>query len=264
MKNILFVFGCLFVLSAYAQNGTSKALLGRVTSPDGDVTGVVVQNISTEQAVITDIDGNFSITVRRNDTLVFSAVQYQRKVLPITEVLYNTSFVMVPMEEFVNELREVVVRPYDLSGDLNQDLGKLTLEKDVSAEALGLPNAKRKIPTQSERMLQQATAGKFNIGMILSPPLDPIINAITGRTKMLKNRVKVDATYAKTQKVQDFYVDSLFVATLKIPQEKIDDFMYFCEVDEVFQQTVDSQDKLKIWDFMIQKSRIYRKNNNLD
>ena len=81
---------------------------------------------------------------------------------------------------------------------------------------------------------------------------------------MLKNRVKVDNTYARTQRVQDFYVDSLFVVTLKIPSEKLDDFMYFCEVDEAFQETVDTHDKLKIWDFMVEKSRVYRKNNNLD
>ncbi len=264
MKHLLLSLLCFTAFFATAQDGPGKELRGRVTSTDKDVVGVVVQNISSQQAVITDMDGNFAINIQLNDTLVFSAVHYQRKTVPVTEVLYKTSFVEVPMEEFVNELEEVVVRPYNLSGNLGQDLGGLTLEKDVSAEALGLPNAHRKIPTQSERMLQQATMGKFNVGMILSPPLDPIINAITGRTKMLKNRVKVDNTYARTQRVQDFYVDSLFVATLKIPMEKVDDFMYFCEVDEAFQETVDTQDKLKILDFMMKKSRTYRKNNNLD
>lgn len=264
MRHFFLPLLCFTAFFATAQDGTTRILNGRVTSTDKDVVGVVVQNISSEQAVITDMDGNFAIHVQLGDTLVFSAVHFQRKIVPVTEVLYRTSFVEVPMEEFVNELKEVVVRPYNLSGDLSQDLGKLTLEKDVSAEALGLPNAHQKIPTQSERMLQQATMGKFNMGMILSPPLDPIINAITGRTKMLKNRVKVDNTYARTQRVQDFYVDSLFVTTLKIPMEKVDDFMYFCEVDEAFQETVDTQDKLKILDFMMKKSRAYRKNNNLD
>lgn len=264
MKRFLLVLGCLMAISVQAQDGPTKSLLGRVTSQGGDVAGVVVQNINSEQAVITDMDGNFSITVQQNDTLVFSAVQYQRKLLPITEVLYQTSFVMVPLDEFVNELKEVVVRPYDLSGDLNQDLDKLIVEKDVSAEALGLPNAHHKIPTQSERKLQEASAGMYSLSQPLKVGINPIINAITGRTKMLKERVKLDGAYARTQRVQDFYVDSLFVVTLKIPMEKIDDFMYFCEVDEAFQKTVDSHDKLKIWDFMVQKSRMYRKNNNLD
>ncbi|MEO9510867.1 MAG: carboxypeptidase-like regulatory domain-containing protein [Flavobacteriaceae bacterium] len=264
MRNkFLFMLFMAVVFSTAAQNG-ARELRGKVYHKDKDVVGIAVQNITSNKAVITDFNGNFSIPVRRNDTLVFSAVQFKRKVLPITEALFNASFITVPLEEFVNELKEVVVRPYNLSGDLGQDLDKLQLKKDVSAEALELPNAGVPIITQSERKLQQASFGKFNVGMILTPPLDPIINAITGRTKMLKNRVKVDKAYARTQRVQDFYVDSLFISTLKIPAEKIDDFMYFCEVDNQFQKTVDTGDKLKIWDFLIVKSRAYRADNDLD
>ncbi|UII76710.1 carboxypeptidase-like regulatory domain-containing protein [Flagellimonas sp. HMM57] len=263
-SRLFFLLLVATIFSTNAQQTSVKQLKGKVFSKGKDVVGVVVQNITTKNAVITDMDGNFSIAVQRNDTLVFSAVQFRRKVLPVTEDILNTNFVTVPLEEFVNELKEVVVRPFDLSGDLGKDIGGLQLEKDVSAEALGLPNAHSKIPTQSERKLQQATFGKFNVAMILSPPLDPIINAITGRTKMLKNRVKVDETYARTQRVQDFYIDSLFISTLKIPAGRIDDFMYFCEVDDEFQKAVDSKDRLRILDYLVLKSRAYRENNDLD
>ncbi len=261
-QKLLFVSVLILPFALLGQ--TKKQLSGKVIAKDKDVTGVVVQNSTSGKATITDVDGSFIIQVALNDTLVFSAVQFKRKVLPITEPFYNSSFLTVPLEEFVNELREVVVQPYNLSGNLDADLGGLNLEKDVSAEALGLPNAYRKIPTQSERKLQQATMGKFNVGMLLSPPLDPLINAITGRTKMLKNRVKVDKAYARTQRVQNFYMDSIFMQDLKIPYEKIPDFMYFCEVDSAFQATVDTHDKLKIWEFLVQKSASYRANNKLD
>jgi len=264
MRNCLFALVVFATQWTFAQEGESKLLQGRVSSTDKDVVGVVVQNTTTRDAVITDLEGNFSIRVRVNDTLVFSAVHFLRKSLPVTQTLYQSNFVEVPMQEFVNQLREVVVSPYNLTGDLTKDINRVTLEKDVSAEALNLPNAHQRIPTQSERRLEQATLGKFNVGMLLSPPIDPLINAITGRTKMLKKRVEVDKAYAQTQQVQGFYADSLFVATLKIPMQKIDDFMYFCEVDEAFQAAVESQDKLRIWDIMLQKSRAYRENNDLD
>lgn len=264
MKNSYFILFLFLGSFLQAQTFSTKSVKGRVVAEGKDVTGVTIQNISSKRATITNIQGDFSIAVRLNDTLVFSAVQFKRKVLPITKDVLDANFITVPLEEFVNELRGVVLNPYNLSGSLDSDLGTLTLAKDVSAEALGLPNAHRKIPTQSERKLQQATFGKFNIGMIFSPPLDPIINAITGRTKMLKNRVKIDETYARTQRVQNFYVDSIFMVDLKIPQNKIPDFMYFCEVDEEFQTTVDTHDKLKIWEFLIQKSNVYRENNGLE
>jgi len=75
-------FIALVIFSAqwgFAQEGDDKVLQGRVTSTDKDVVGVVVQNITTEDAVITDLEGNFSIRVRVNDTLVFSAVHFLRK-----------------------------------------------------------------------------------------------------------------------------------------------------------------------------------------
>ncbi|MEM9363811.1 MAG: hypothetical protein AAGA43_14320 [Bacteroidota bacterium] len=264
MKSRFLLGAALVFALTQIQAQETKVLNGRVEAPGKDVVGVVIQNITSQNAVITSLDGRFGIQVQVGDTLVFSAVQFKRKTLPINQVLFNTSFVTVRLEEFVNELEEVVVRPYNLSGNLGEDLGSLQLEKDVSAEALGLPNAGVRIKTQSERKLQEAAGPKFNVGMILSPPLNPIINAITGRTKMLKNRVKLDNTYARTQRVQDFYVDSLFVATFKIPKEKIEDFMYYCEVDQEFQDVVDSRDKLRILDYMIVKSRAYRKDNNLE
>lgn len=263
-----FLLGLFFatVFFGHGQTNGTKRLRGRVEATGKDVVGVVVQNSTLQNAVVTDIEGVFSIKVRPNDTLVFSAVHFKRKVLPVGSALYNSSFVTVPMEEFVNELEEVVVRPFDLSGNLNQDLGGLRLEKDVSATKLGLPNANVKIITQSERMLQEASGLGFQAGSGIggAVTLNPIINAITGRTKMLKNRVKVDNTYARTQRVEDFYADTLFTTVLKIPSGKIDDFMYFCEVDQGFQTLVDTNDKLRIWDFMVTKSRTYRQNNNLD
>lgn len=266
-----FLFVCLLInfSSGFSQTQEFTELKGRVYAVNTDVVGIVVQNTTSKRAVITDLNGRFSIGVRVNDTLVFSAVQFKRKTIVVTQAIYDSSSISVRLDEFVNELEEVVVKPFNLSGNLDQDLGDLRLEKDVSAEALGLPNADVKIITQSERKLQEASAmrvtgggGVGGAGGAVS--LNPLINAITGRTKMLKNRVKVDKKYARTQRVQNFYVDSLFVTTLKIPMEKIDDFMYFCEVDEEFQNVVDSRDKLRIWDFMVDKSRVYRRNNNLD
>ena len=53
------------------------------------------------------------------------------------------------------------------------------------------------------------------------------------------------------------------MSELRIPMNKIPDFMYFCEVDVTFNSIVDSRDKLKIWEFLKMKSAEYRTNNDL-
>ncbi|HZJ20493.1 MAG TPA: hypothetical protein VFD35_09115, partial [Pricia sp.] len=61
---------------------------------------------------------------------------------------------------------------------------------------------------------------------------------------------------------REFYVDSLYTTELKIPKEKIDDFLYFCEVDSAFQSLVDTHDRLAIWEFMRKKSLVYLEGSN--
>ncbi len=259
----------LFLLPVTFLTAQTKLLKGSVTAKSGDVTGVTVQNLTSRRATITDLEGNFAIRATTGDTLVFSAVQFKRKTVPVTDALFATAFVVVPMEEFVNKLKEVVVQPYGLSGDLGKDLDGLGLQQSVSAESLGLPNAGKPHPTQSERLLAEAKGGAWSlgagaVGAGTGVPINPIINAITGRTKMLKNRVKIDRTYAKTQHVRRSFTDSIFEVEFHIPKNRIDDFMYFCEVDNNFQDLVQQGDGLKLWDYLLERSKVYRRNNGLE
>ena len=137
------------------------------------------------------------------------------------------------------------------------DLPTLDLDPIVTASTLGLPNAYVKIPTKAERELSAATANP-----IMS--FDPLINAITGRTKMLKKRVERNKLYDRTERVRKFYADSIYQKQLLIPVDRIDDFLYYCEVDPRFQKTVDTHDEIAIWEYLRQKSILYRENNALD
>lgn len=258
-KNGLLLLGFfLFSASLGAQSLFSKKLEGRVVSKDGDVAATHVQNISSNRATITDIDGFFQINASLNDTLVFSAVQFKKKEIIISQEILAQRILNVPLEDALTELDEVVVTPYNLSGDITKDIGVLKIGPVVTASTLGLPNAYVLPITKAERELFEATSGS---GLI---PLNPILNGISGRTKMLKKRVARNELYSRTERVKEFYADSLFRIDLKIPEEKIDDLLYFCEVDTAFQTIVDTHDRLKIWEFIRKKSLLYRENNDLD
>ncbi len=267
MRNIpiylVFMLFGVFTQGLMAQD-FSKTLEGKVYSEDGDVAATHVLNTTTKKAAITDINGFFSIAVRLNDTLVFSAVQYKRKEIVVNASILDSKFLSVPLEESNIALDEVIVMPYNLTGELGRDMRNMDVGPIVSATSLGLPNAHVKPLMQSERLLREASMGPLSIGMLTSIPFNPIINAISGRTKMLKKRVARDVKYNKSQQLRTEFADSLFVLQLKIPMEKIDDFLYYCEVDANFNATVDSEDLFAIWDFIKQKSFVYRKNNAME
>ncbi|MGS0526719.1 carboxypeptidase-like regulatory domain-containing protein [Zobellia nedashkovskayae] len=159
-----------------AQDFFSDELQGRVYSKDGDVAATHVLNTTTKKATITNIDGFFTIVAKLNDTLVFSAVQYKRKEIVITPSLLESKLLMIPLEESLTELDEVVVMPYSLSGNIASDLKTLKTEPVITASTMGLPNAYVVPMTKAEREFKAATANPYM-------SFDPLINMITGRKK---------------------------------------------------------------------------------
>lgn len=222
------------------------------------VPDVHILNLSATRATISDANGIFRIEVALGDTLLISAVQYRRTSLVITPEILATTSILIPMEPLINELDEVVVTPFNLSGNLDADLDKLPPVNPVTAFSLGLPNAEAKRFTQTENRLNEATSG----GGIV--PLNPILNAITGRTKQLKKQLALERSYEKAVKMRAQFPDSLFVNRLGIPEDRIPDFMYFCEVDSLFHDTADSGDLLRILGFLERKGKDYLANNEIN
>ena len=253
----------LFVVMGQAQQ--TKDIEGRVYSVDGDVAGTHVMNITTQRATIVDAKGFFSIPARFNDTLVFSAIQYKRKVIPVQLALWESGFLNVYMEAGEIKLAEVMVMPYNLSGDLSRDLDNSEIDPLVTAKTLDLPNANVKVPTQAERRLYTARTWDAHFYVIAAgTKLDPLINYFSGRTKRLNQRIAREAAYARIQNVRSFYVDSLFVHGLHIPKERITAFMDYCEVDPTFDSLVEVNDQLRLWEFMLKKGARYREDIKME
>lgn len=272
MPKVKHIFPLLFFMVAtfYAQD-FSTVIEGRVYSKDGDVAAVHVSNITSRRGTITNIDGFFEIAARLNDTLVFSAVQYKRVELIVNLEILESDLLQVPLQESLTVLDEVVVRPYNLSGDLNRDMGNMKIKPVVTASTLGLPNAYVKVKTQSERRLFEADNGKF-ITLKFDSLLDPTIkinfwkmlNRFTGRTKMLKRYVAMDKEIELLKKVRAYYPDSVYVRQLKVPEIHLDKFWYFCEADPMYNEVVETDDRLQIWEWLKNMSALYREEKDIN
>nr|WP_255444039.1 carboxypeptidase-like regulatory domain-containing protein [Robiginitalea sp. SC105] len=240
-----------------APAGRSE-LVGVVSEEGVGIADVHVLNLTATSAVITDENGYFRIDTAPGDTLMFSAVRYKRRTLVVRPEMLRALRLEVPLEPFVNELDEVVVSPYNLSGDLDADLGRLPEDRTVTSFSLGLPNAARRQWTNTEKKFNEATTG----GGIV--PLNPILNYFSGRTRRLKKQMAYESRYRKSVEMREQFADSVLTRELGVPRERLPDFMYFCEVDSLFEAVADSGDQLRVWAFLRRKSEEYRKNNNLD
>ncbi len=99
----------------------AKNISGIITDTKGEaLVGVSIKELGTNTGTITDIEGNYSISVLENATLQFSYIGYQT-----VEIKSNNNTVLnVVMEETASELDELVVVGYgtvkkrDLTGSV--------------------------------------------------------------------------------------------------------------------------------------------------
>ena len=113
---------------------------------------------------------------------------------------------------------------------------KIRPNSQISAYSLGIIPKPVKTPTQYERQLY--TAGDFKpihlLGLLGgSLQIDPILNAINGKTKRLKKYIQIE----KQQKYQEYISENFqeyFTEQLKIDSEYIGSFViHLCEDKKV-------------------------------
>ena len=109
MRNIFFLF-FLVQFYSFSQTNNQKFIEGIVYNDNSySIEGVHVLNITSSEATITDSDGNFKILATINDELIFSAIQFKRKKIIIDKDVFSSLSLTVYLDEFVNELDEVIL-----------------------------------------------------------------------------------------------------------------------------------------------------------
>jgi iron complex outermembrane receptor protein len=123
-KLLMLFFCCFLQLAAFTQE---REITGKVSDADGvPLPGVSIQIKGTTQGTITDFDGNYSLTVSPEATLVFSFIGYTTQEIPVGD----QTEIIVTMREDIMELDEIVVTGYGVAkkSDLTGAMASLTEE----------------------------------------------------------------------------------------------------------------------------------------
>jgi|SRR5690606_17725934 len=201
----------LFSLSAQDR----QKVVGKIVSKTRDLEGIIVQNITTEDAVETEKGGYFNIQAKAGDVLVFSAVH-----------MIGTTYTLKPEDI----KRSLLFIPMEPSGTI---LDEIFIDRSINSESLGFGKPKKYTPTQ--RSLYTATSSGGGI-----IPVDALVNAITGRTKMLKNAVILEQESIEVHKLLDKFSTEYFTEYLNIPEKYIPAFGYYIYQDPEIQKHVNT------------------------
>lgn len=228
-------------------------LEGELTHPiEKELDNIHIFNSSTFKGAVTDLNGSFTIEVSIGDTLLISALQYEKISLVISLEYYVTKKVSIDLKDITNELDEIFLKSHSLTGDLLIDSKSIKTTAPVTPFSLGIVDKEIRVLTQSERQLKTASYGAGAMS------LDGIINAISGRTKMLKKRVEIDKTNVRIENLLAKFPSPYIVEELNIEEDAIYDFLYYCEADPDFLGTL-QKDRITILHFLKQKAANYLK-----
>jgi len=190
MKKLLFLF-LLISFYTFSQTNNHKFLEGIVYNDNSySIQGVHVLNITSNEATITDSDGNFKIFVNLNDELIFSAIQFKRKKIIMDKGVFDSLSINVYLEEFVNKLDEVILNSSGLSGSLMNDLKNSGIVDNVNFDDLGIPGftgiRKEDLPSNSQltkELLLAPLTGALDV--------ERMYNWISGYYKKKEKRVSI-------------------------------------------------------------------------
>ena len=250
IKYIIFLFFMVCLQTAWTQ---TVDVYGQIESKN-DVENIHIINKTSQKFTITNARGEFKISAKVNDTLVVSSIQNKLKTLVVDLETILSKKIIITLEEQVNQLDEVVIGKM-LTGDLSKDMNNVE-GAPVNAKKLGIPSYFGKLKTQSERRVKEATSGS---GIV---PLFPIINAISGRTKKLKARVKLERQETEMYKIKTRLSESLFEEN-SLHKDYIMDYFYFVAEDPNFMTIAKNKSDLEILIFLKSKLKKYKDQLNL-
>lgn len=220
-----------------------------------DIENIHVINKTAQIFTVTNTKGKFKILASINDTIVFTSIQHKAQSLVVDENIVSSKTCIIKLEELVNELDEVTVGKI-LTGDLSSDINNTEGDPPINFYDVGIPGYKGKIATQNERRLHEATSGG---GFI---PLNPIINGLSGRTKMLKKQVALVEKDNLLNKIR-VNLSKDFFTIYKLDESLQTDFFYFCQEDPNFNLRCKNKGDIEIFEFLKEKLIQYKVNLNL-
>jgi hypothetical protein len=195
-----------------------------------DNEGITIVNISNKTNTISGKGGYFKIKAKVNDTIMFSAIHLVGKKHIITKKDFGKDLLFIKLDIYTRHIQEIMVTNAD----------------DITAESLGLVPKGQKKYTPAERRLK--TAGDFNgqFGLNTAFGIDPLINAISGRTKQLKAELEVERKEFLQYKINTNFDSEYIMNQLHIPEEYVQGFVFYIVEDEELKNAAKAKNKTLI------------------
>ena len=226
--NYILIFVALTTL-CNAQG--SKIWSGKVVSEITELQDIFILNKKNNLSTTTKYGGYFEIKAAVGDTLQFSSVQFKGVTIVLKRQDVETDLVFVKMEALVTQLEAVQINQYNY----------------LNAVSLGILQKPAKQYTVAERRMNSASGS----------PIEGLFNLLSGEKKVFKQNLEIERKEMAVEKIGFAFYEKYFVETLKIPQENIKGFQYYCAEDSEFCKVLKDKNKTMTKFLLVDLARNY-------
>lgn len=266
MKNLLLLFSLLITVTLSAQTFGEAEIQGSIEVPAGaDAQGISIYNKNTGKGSVSTKNGDFSIAVRLNDSLYFSALQYSDLLVVVDEKMVQSKSLHVEITDNINELPEVVIKPHDLTGNLIADLKTIPVQElDLptwSAAQINQMDFSFAPDSQSGVSNSAMGAGQLQYGFQPRKLIGGLVDILTPTSdNKIKDPFRIKASYDMLEKeLRSRYDIEFFKEVLQIDREEIVAYLDFLSNQGVAEILLKEENELQLLDIMILQSAAFRK-----
>jgi len=258
MNKITFLLFLVMICHfAFSQQLPREIFQGQIVADTLGIENVTVFNSNTNKTATSDNLGYFTIYAREKDTLIFSNMAFQSKKMALTNGDFKLKVMRIKLDVYINNLDEVVISPYSLTGDLEND------EKNIKIPEMPTTDLKSALETNFEADNQSTVQNTLMPGYLNGTYMVDL--AAIGKkliklfiTPKDKKEVVFVSDKIFQEAVKQRFSDDFFKVTLQLKKEEIGLFLSFCENDSKARTLLGPKKEFELIDFLIEKSKQYQ------
>lgn len=260
MKHTLLIFLLLIAVmpNLNSQSINRVEVHGRVSSSTNEVEAITVFNKSTNNGTITDFDGKFTIVVAVNDIIEISALQFQTKVITITEDVVTSKQLQIVLIEEVNTLEAVLLRS-GLSGNLAVDVAEAKQRPKIEID-LGNMDAFEYYEDKAfdKSVVSNHLNAMVNKGMLYNGLNLGAVFKLFMKPKKPK-RSKPDVSNIGPRDITDIYTTKVMSEKFNIPENQVEAFLGFLEQQGMPKTLLNSENEFQRIDYLLKQREEFLK-----
>jgi len=251
-----------FIFLAMKSFAQEKAITisGNTLSFQNTVSNVHILNLSSKRGTISNENGEFELSVIKNDTLLISSIQHKKVKIIITEEHMISKKIIIYLKPTVTILDEVYL--HGLTGSLNSDIDNTPIDTLPNHNfIIKKSDLAKKLPPDTHGFLNSPNAQDMT---------DPVkMNGVGGSARVPDYyMIKVRKLKRELKKKKAFPIQikkelgiNYFTNKLQIPIDEIDRFLAYCENKNIIEH-YNKNNLLQVIKILQEESKTYHEIKN--